>query len=65
MAGTRRESHADTDHPVRTLGEIIEALSGRKSGLSPLLELEPLPADVLPDLALPEVELEHLSKGDL
>lgn len=40
---------------VRTLGDIIDALPGRSSVQTPVLDLESLTNDVLPELELPDV----------
>jgi hypothetical protein len=48
--------------PSRTLGEIIAALPFRKLGRSPVLELDALPDDGLPELQLPQVDLKAVRR---
>ncbi len=60
--GVLRE-HVSKARPSRTLGDIIASLPFRKLGKSPVLELDPLPADTLPELELPQVDLDAVAGG--
>ena len=48
--------------PRKTLGDIIDALPFRKLAKSPVLHMDELPADVLPDLEMPETSKQQPSK---
>lgn len=65
-----REKIAEA-RPARTLGQIIEALPFRRLGQNPVLKVDALPYDELPELQLPAVDTagpesheRHAASGD-